>query len=168
MNVSSRSAFAQSMIRKYVIIMLIALIFISISAKALTPAVNSTHFIIYDLANAGLSYDQALDNYLEQAYSLYTITLGMKMAPPCNGSQYIVYVVPPQAQQAGEAGITEWEYEYNPSTDQIINTCIVEINISSGLSSQWLEHTAYHELVHVSQWAYVQYTIIPPELPVVH
>lgn len=59
MNVSSRSAFAQSMIRKYVIIMLIALIFISISAKALTPAVNSTHFIIYDLANAGLSYDQA-------------------------------------------------------------------------------------------------------------
>ncbi|GAB6948347.1 hypothetical protein JCM16161A_24770 [Vulcanisaeta sp. JCM 16161] len=152
------------MIRKYVIAALIILVFISINARALTPAVNSTHFLIYDLANAGLSYDQALDNYLEQAYSLYTTTLGMKMAPPCNGSQYTVYVVP-QAQQAGEAGITEWEYEYNSSTGQVISTCIVEINISAGLSSQWLEHTAYHELVHVSQWAYIQYTTIPRSYP---
>ncbi len=161
MNVSSWGAIAPSMIRRYVIITLIALILASIGAKALTPAVNSTHFIIYDLANAGLSYDQALDNYLEQAYSLYTSTLGMKMAPPCNGSQYTVYVVP--SLPGSEAGITEWEYTYNPSTNQILSTCIEYINISAGLSSQWLEHTAYHELVHVSQWAYVQYTTIPPQ-----
>ena len=52
------------------------LILISTHANALTPAVNSTHFVIYDLANAGQTYDQELDNYLEQAYSLYTSNLG--------------------------------------------------------------------------------------------
>ncbi len=142
---------------------LVLLISTPISTYALTPTVNSTHFLIYDLANAGLSYDQSLDNYLEQAYSLYT-SLGMKMAPPCNGSQYVVYVVS-QSQIAGEAGITEWTYEYNPSTGQVISTCIDYINISAGLNSAWLEHTAYHELVHVSQWAYVQYTAIPQNYP---
>jgi len=34
------------------------LILISTHANALTPAVNSTHFVIYDLANAGQTYDQ--------------------------------------------------------------------------------------------------------------
>jgi len=140
------------------------LILISTHANALTPAVNSTHFVIYDLANAGQTYDQELDNYLEQAYSLYTSNLGMKMAPPCSGSQYTVYVVP-SINNGTEAGITEWKYTYYPNTGQIINACIAYINISAGLSTQWLEHTAYHELVHVSQWAYVQYTAIPQDYP---
>ncbi|WP_243666284.1 hypothetical protein [Vulcanisaeta sp. JCM 16159] len=152
-----------SVIMRYIIITLITLIFISINANALTPTVNSTHFLIYDLANAGSSYDQALDNYLEQAYSLYTNTLGMKMSPPCSGSQYTVYVV--SSLPGSEAGVTGWEYTYNPNTGQIISTCIEYINISAGLSSDWLEHTAYHELVHVSQLAYMQYTTIPQDYP---
>ena len=154
---------AQSLLRRYMVMVLIILIIIPIAVRAQAPAVNSTHFIIYDLANAGQAYDQELDNYLEQAYSTYT-SLGMKMAPPCSGSQYIVYVVP-QAQQAGEAGITYWTYWYNPSTGQITNACVDYINISAGLNQEWLEHTAYHELVHVSQAAYVQYVVIPQEYP---
>jgi hypothetical protein len=129
---------------------------------AQTPAVSSTHFVIYDLAGAGQTYDQELDNYLEQAYSLYT-SLGMKMAPPCNGAQYIVYVV--SSLPGSETGVTEWYYTYNPSNGQIISACIRYINISAGLSTQWLEHTAYHELVHVSQAAYYQYTAIPQDYP---
>jgi hypothetical protein len=106
---------------------------------AQTPAVSSTHFVIYDLAGAGQTYDQELDNYLEQAYSLYT-SLGMKMAPPCNGTQYIVYVV--SSLPGPETGVTEWYYTYNPGNGQVISACIGYINISAGLSTQWLEHTA--------------------------
>ncbi|WP_237699703.1 hypothetical protein [Vulcanisaeta moutnovskia] len=159
---SRKNGFMVSLSGRFLLIALIALILMSISTRALTPSVDSTHFLVYDLANAGSLYDQALDNYLEQAYSLYTTTLGMKMAPPCNGSQYIVYVVP--FLSGSEAGITEWEYTYT-STGQITSTCIEYINISAGLSSQWLEHTAYHELVHVSQWAYIQYITIPQNYP---
>ncbi|WP_054849396.1 hypothetical protein [Vulcanisaeta sp. JCM 14467] len=161
--VSFWSKFTRSLLRRYIIIALIIMIIIPLAVKAQAPAVNSTHFVIYDLANAGQAYDQELDNYLEQGYSTYT-GLGMKMAPPCSGNQYTVYVVS-QAEQASEAGVTEWYYEYNPSTGQIINACIVEINISAGLNQEWLEHTAYHELVHVSQLAYLQYTTMPQNYP---
>ncbi|WP_243678541.1 hypothetical protein [Vulcanisaeta distributa] len=48
---SSWNGRALSVIRRYVVTILIILIFTSINARALTPAVNSTHFLIYDLAN---------------------------------------------------------------------------------------------------------------------
>lgn len=69
------------------------------------------------------------------------------------------------SQQTGEAGITDIQYNYNPSTGQIISSCTIEINITAGLSGDLLEHTAYHELVHVSQYAYVQYITIPQSYP---
>ncbi len=153
----------KQVMEKVILLLAVSLVLLSISVNALAPTVNSTHFLIYDLANAGSSYDQVLDNYLEQAYSLYT-GLGMKMTPPCSGSQYTVYVVA-QAQQTGEAGITDIQYNYNPSTGQIISSCTIEINITAGLSGDLLEHTAYHELVHVSQYAYVQYITIPQSYP---
>ncbi|WP_238375004.1 hypothetical protein [Vulcanisaeta thermophila] len=145
-------------------LLIIAIIMaLSITTTAHAESVYTTmHFIIYDLANAGQTYDQELGNYLEQAYSLYT-GLGMKMAPPCNGTQYTVYVL--SSLSGNEVGYTGWEYTYNPSTNQIISACIKYINISASLSQDWLMHTAYHELVHVSQVAYWQYTNVVSAYP---
>jgi hypothetical protein len=123
---------------------------------------TTTHFIIYNLANASQTFIQNLANDLENAYNLYT-SKGMKMALPCSGTQYTIYVVP--SISGNEAGVTYWEYTYSSSTYQVINACVLYINISASITMQWLEVTAYHELVHVSQEAYLQNATIIKAYP---
>ena len=127
------------------------LIFTALKANG-SPTYTSANFEIYDLVGAGQSYAQSVASAFESARSTLT-SQGVSLAPPCSGSKYNVTLV---NLGGNEAGLTRWMYSYDQS-GRILYSCIVSISVSPGLSTSLLSHTAYHEMNHVAQLAYVKY-----------
>ena len=146
------------------LILLVILILILAFATRVSfsaPTYSSQNFDVYDNAGAGSAYAQSVANAFEAARSAL-VNRGVGLSPPCNGNKYAVYI---QSLSGSEAGLTTWQYSYDPNTGKILSTCIVDIKIAPGLSQSVLTHTAYHEMNHVAQLAYVQYKNVLESYP---
>ncbi|MEM1630508.1 MAG: hypothetical protein QXX83_00015 [Thermofilum sp.] len=144
--------------RRALLLVLLAALLVSVAAAA--QPYTTAHFELYDLAGAGQSYLQSLGSELESAYSALAGG-GVRLAPPCSGPRYTVYV---KSMSAGEGGYVSWQYSYD-SSGRITSSCIRFINFSSKLSGSTLKKTVYHEMVHVAQAAYFSYHSVVQAYP---
>jgi len=116
-------------------------------------AVETAHFYAVNSVGAPDSFVQSALGYLEEAYSTYA-SMGISLASPCVGTKYLVNIT---GGYSNELGYTAWWYTYHPDTGYINRVCVRYIAISYPVAQGELRPTAFHEIAHVAQAAYVRY-----------
>jgi len=120
-------------------------------------AAETAHFYAVNSAGAPDSFVQSALDYLEETYSAYA-SMGISLAQPCAGAKYLVNIT---LGSGSESGYAVWMYTYYQDTGYITSMCIRQIAIFyPAAQGDLLRPTAFHELAHVAQAAYVKYTAV--------
>lgn len=141
--------------RRYALLLLLAF---SLALASAQPTYVSQNFEVYDRAGAGSGYAASVAAALEEAYATLR-NRGVELAPPCSGSRYTVNVL----KLTRGLGVTRWQYTYE--RELVKSSCVIWVNITTGLDARTLKKAAYHELVHFAQAAYIRYRTVAESYP---